>query len=341
VEKSSRRKRPKAPGALHESDPAYEIVMAIVRVVPVSHWSFARVQRSGELTALLSSDGSADAAVLEHELKSQRAQAKIGPRIAATLDPFVEFESGITLLFADARSDFGILTLLRAPELGLFTSTEIGMLTLALDSLSDRLAALRLQSETNVAVHEPPSLPGDGLNELEEVASYVLDRDLEIVLACTVEDRRRVALTGLRTRISQRLPAVLEESVRALTVAWESEASRRPGVARPVPFLVVRTQPLSGPLGLFIGVRIDRYRAPDSLSHAATHFHISPRELQVLALLLDGLHLNQIGRILHITSSTVQDHIRSMVEKTESRNRSELIARVLRSEYNPGVDLLP
>jgi hypothetical protein len=282
VENRSRTLGPSASGVFPKSDPVYDIVTAIVRVVPVSHWSFASVERTGELTALLTSDSAGrnpsdsatrdasasaagDAALLEHELKSQRSRAKAGPRIAATLDPLGTFESGITLLFADARSDFGILTLLRAPELGLFTSTEIGMLTLALDSLSDRLATLRLEEETNVASHETaPAIASDGLAEGEEVASYVLDRDLEIVLACTVEDRRRVALTGLKTRIARRLPAVLEESVRDLTASWQDESTPMPGVARPVPFLVVRTQPLAGPLGLFIGVRIDRNRADPS-----------------------------------------------------------------------------
>jgi DNA-binding CsgD family transcriptional regulator len=51
--------------------------------------------------------------------------------------------------------------------------------------------------------------------------------------------------------------------------------------------------------------------------------------VQVLALLLDGNHLDQIATQLSITSSTVQDHINSMLDKTGSRNRSELIARVL------------
>jgi len=39
---------------------------------------------------------------------------------------------------------------------------------------------------------------------------------------------------------------------------------------------------------------------------------------------------------MNITSSTVQDHIKSMLEKTNSRNRSELIAKRLESRH-PGV----
>ena len=92
---------------------------------------------------------------------------------------------------------------------------------------------------------------------------------------------------------------------------------------------------MSGPAGLFIGVRVDRFRPPNSLTGVASRFHISPREVQVLALLLDGNHLDQIAEQLYITSSTVQDHIKSMLDKTESRNRSELIARILGWEYAP------
>ena len=92
---------------------------------------------------------------------------------------------------------------------------------------------------------------------------------------------------------------------------------------------------MSGPAGLFIGVRIDRFHPPNSLTGPATRYHISPREVQVLALLLDGNHLDQIADQLSITSSTVQDHIKSMLDKTGSRNRSELIARVLGWELSP------
>jgi DNA-binding CsgD family transcriptional regulator len=165
----------------------------------------------------------------------------------------------------------------------------------------------------------------------------VLDSDLQIVLAWSSEDQRRIALTGLHTQIAARLPIVLEETVRELTSAWSADSTKQPGVAHPVPFLVVRTQPMSGPAGFFIGVRIDRFEPPNSLTGAATRFHISPREVQVLALLLDGNHLDQIANKLHITSSTVQDHIKSMLDKTESRNRSELIARVLGWESTPSV----
>jgi DNA-binding CsgD family transcriptional regulator len=167
------------------------------------------------------------------------------------------------------------------------------------------------------------------ISAFSDQAFYVLDGDLKIVLAWNSEDQRRMALTGIQTRIGERLPSVLEETVRELTAAWSTESVKRSGLARPVPFLVVRTRPMFGPAGLFTGVRIDRFQPPNSLTGAAAQFHISPREVQVLALLLDGYHLDQIAQQLYITCSTVQDHIKSMLDKTRSHNRSELIARVL------------
>ena len=327
---------PPLKNAMPESDSAYPILAAILAIVPASRWTFARVEPKGELASLYGShvDAKGRAALMD-ELKRQRTKSPSGPRIAATLGPLDDFASGITLVFADARSHFGILTLLRTAELGPFTSTEISMLTLSLDAVSDRLSALRLQTPGQSAA--TPRMP----SELDRSAIpnpgalYVLDSDLQIVLAWSSEDQRRIALTGLHTRIEERLPILLEETVRELTRAWSEKSVNEPGIAHPVPFLVVRTAPMTGPTGLFIGVRIDRFQPANSLSGAALRFHISPREVQVLALLLDGHRLNLIAKQLHITSSTVQDHIKSMLDKTESRNRSELIARVLGWESTP------
>jgi DNA-binding CsgD family transcriptional regulator len=68
---------------------------------------------------------------------------------------------------------------------------------------------------------------------------------------------------------------------------------------------------------------------PHSLTAAAAQFAMSPREAQVLALLLDGAQIPEVGERLAITPSTVQDHIKSLLHKTASKNRSQMIAKVL------------
>jgi hypothetical protein len=42
------------------SDPVHEIIQTILRLVPVSHWSFARFKSDGDVNQLLSSSSNGD-----------------------------------------------------------------------------------------------------------------------------------------------------------------------------------------------------------------------------------------------------------------------------------------
>jgi DNA-binding CsgD family transcriptional regulator len=320
--------------SIPETDPARAIIGTILDLVPASHWSFARFKADGgEFLSDTANGDERRRAKEELTLQSERATA--GPRIGAVLGPLGLYSSGLTLLFADSRARFGILTLLRTEELGSFTPAEIRTLTFALDAASDRFSELRLmesQDESLTAFRFEHMTSENTVTETtdDDIAQYILNRDFEIVLAWTSENERRVAVTPLQARVHNRLPLILEETVRALTIAWTEEATtQKPGTAHPVPFLVVHTRPMAGPAGLFIGVSLERSKPMHSLTNAAARFRISPREVQVLALLLDGAHLDEVAERLHIASSTVQDHIKSLLEKTGTKNRSEMIAKIL------------
>lgn len=323
-------------GEIDENDPVRAIVATILELVPVSHWTFARFKGSGEEDQAFSSTGLGHEfgrAKDEFALQSDRTTS--GPGIGPILGPLGPYSSGLALLFADSRAQFGILTLLRADDLGSFTSSEIRTLTFALDAASDRLSEIRLMEAEDAGLttfrleRSMPEHPS-GESVDSDLAQYVLNADLEIVLAWTSENERRVAVTPFRANLQNRLPALLEETVRQLTEAWtEDAATRQPGMARPVPFLVLRTRPMAGPSGLFIGVSLERSKLEHSLTEAAGRFRISPREVQVLALLLDGLQLSEVAEQLHIASSTVQDHIKNLLEKTATNNRSEMIGKIL------------
>jgi len=318
------------------SDPVHAIIGTILELVPVSHWSFARFKADGDADQLLSTHGNGDEfRKLKKQYIVQRDRTAGGPSISATVEAFGPYSSGLALLFADNRARFGILSMLRTDELGPFTSSELRALTFALDAASDRLSELRLmesqdQRLAGFRLEDDASDLGERSGPEGAVAHYILNRELEIVLAWTAENERRVSMTPLQLPLQDHLPLILQEAVRELTTAWTSDpGSQQAGVARPVPFLVVRTRPMSGATGLFIGVTIERSKPGRSLTGAAARFSISPREVQVLALLLDGLHLSEIGKRLHITSSTVQDHIKHLLEKTQTHNRSEMTAKIL------------
>jgi DNA-binding CsgD family transcriptional regulator len=229
------------------------------------------------------------------------------------------------LVFADMRREFGVLSLMRTDEIGPFSSVEIRALALALDASVDRLSGL------SIAMPDSPAGPLTA----DRPAMLVLDTDLNVVLTWDSADGRCAALTGMQTRAALSLPPIIKATVHDLIASWTSDpATRRAGVAQPVPFITVRTQPLVGPTGLFVGVLLDRSPGGRVFDNAAHTYKLSTRELETLAMLLQGARMNDIAETLHITTSTVQDHINSMLYKTNSRNRSEMIAKLLNPRSN-------
>lgn len=54
---------------------------------------------------------------------------------------------------------------------------------------------------------------------------------------------------------------------------------------------------------------------------------LSPRELEVLRLLSQGESSRSIGSLLHISTTTVNNHVQHILKKLDARNRLEAIRR--------------
>lgn len=316
--------------SLDQDDPVRPLIAEILSIVRVSYWSFARFKNSGSIDQLLSPESANTTTSrreefehLRKELQLQRKRTPKGPKLAASLNVFPEpYVSGITLVFADMRREFGVLNLLRTEDLGAFRSAEMQALALALDSSADRLSGF------TIAQASPEAPPADATDQ----AMYVLDRDLRVILTFDAKEGRSAAITPVQARLAERLPPIIEDAVRKIVQTWTSDpATQKTGMVQPVPFLTVRAQPLRGPTGVFVGILLQRPQGGGQVfNKAAKAFNLSPREIETLAMLMQGAMLNDVAQTMHITTSTVQDHIRSMLEKTGTRNRSELIAKLLR-----------
>lgn len=62
---------------------------------------------------------------------------------------------------------------------------------------------------------------------------------------------------------------------------------------------------------------------------------LSPRELQVIHLLVEGLRNEEIATELRISRRTVQAHVASIMEKTGKRSRTKLAVHALRARLVP------
>jgi len=123
-------------------------------------------------------------------------------------------------------------------------------------------------------------------------------------------------------------PALLTATLAKL-IAELAGAPRGAAVSRSLPFACVRLARLAGGSAPFFLVSVEPARRRATVLRAMTRYGLSRREGQVLNEVLRGASSTEIGESLSISSSTATFHLKQLLRKTSSRNRTELTARVL------------
>jgi DNA-binding CsgD family transcriptional regulator len=91
----------------------------------------------------------------------------------------------------------------------------------------------------------------------------------------------------------------------------------------------VRVTRLDGRDGSLFAVSVEFFRGADSLSRAARKYQLTPREIDVLAMILEGASAIETAHALSIAETTVQGYYKRLLSKTRSRNRPAMVANVL------------
>ncbi|BFO56064.1 MULTISPECIES: LuxR C-terminal-related transcriptional regulator [Comamonadaceae] len=68
--------------------------------------------------------------------------------------------------------------------------------------------------------------------------------------------------------------------------------------------------------------------APREIRLSPADIGLTPRQGEILALVLDGLPNKPIASSLHLSEHTVKEHLTAILQKLEARNRVELIAKL-------------
>jgi DNA-binding CsgD family transcriptional regulator len=64
-------------------------------------------------------------------------------------------------------------------------------------------------------------------------------------------------------------------------------------------------------------------------------YHLTKREGEITQCILRGWSTTEIAAALHISSNTVQDHLKAIFEKVDVRSRRELAGRIFAQQYQP------
>ncbi len=309
--------------AVPEADRTRAFVDELRTLVKATYVVFARYDQNGMQSEVVLSEEHGNASRQGEWLQAERLlQSRSEAMIPRITDALIALDGmrGLVAVYGVDATIFGLAIVARPRP---FQPDERRALEATLRSGSELMRRL--------STFEGEQSAQERTAERSTPAQYVLGRDYRVELKwIPAVDGGDDALQNI-LEISDGLPPVVETAVRQLTASWTDDPRTwEVGIAVPLPFMVVRTSPLSGPQGeMKISVVVERYRSRNPLRHAQEKFGMSSRELEVLALVLKGFGTPQIAAALDIAESTAHDHIKRMMLKTRARNRVELAAKTL------------
>jgi DNA-binding CsgD family transcriptional regulator len=308
--------------AVPEADRTLAFVGELRSLVKASYVLLARYDQSGVQSEMVLADHHGNPAQQSEWLQAERLlQSRGDAALPRMTDALIALDGmhGLVAVYGVDRSIFGIAIVARARA---FTAEERAALEGTLRSGSELMRRL--------STFEGEESAMERISERASPAQFMLDREYRIEARWIPAGDDNDALQNILELCGNRLPPVIEQAVRGLTKSWTDDAaSWQPGLAIPLPFMVVRTAPLTGAHGVKIGLLIERYRSRNPLRLAAEKFGMSSRELEVLSLVLKGFGTPQVAIALDIAESTAHDHVKRMMLKTHARNRVELAAKTL------------
>ncbi len=292
----------------------------VTRLAGAEAWDFAAFGRDDDLVASGSSNSaSADIATLRSEVRLQRFGGVSLPHVGTSLA--AETRRSLFVIFGEFSDGLAILRVVRGANARPFVARDgagierffrqhgKAITAAVFDAGGDEAARVAIRRGAPIA--------------------FTIDAKGNLI---STPDEQDGEPSSLRTHLMPRngeVPVVLR-SVIADLLERHSSGAPASDLVSILPFAVVRLAPLrSRVLPSTLLVTVEWLRSRVSLEVTAAHYAISKRELQVLSAMLRGAPVAEIASELSISESTVVFHLKRMLKKTLSKNRTELAARML------------
>lgn len=292
----------------------------MTRLAVGERWDFGAFGRDDEVIATgSSSPHPADVGVLRAESRLQRFGGTPLPHVGTSLTS--DQRRSLFIIFGEFGDRVAVLRIVREAAAKPFVARDGAAIERFFRQHADAIAG---------AIFDVNGEDSERL-AMRRAAPIAFTVDGKGALLSSV-DEPDADPSSLRTHLLPRngeIPPVLRSVVAELLERYHGGAPATDLISI-LPFALVRVAPMrSRTLPAALLVTIEWLRSRASLEVAAARYSISKRELQVLSAMLRGAAVAEIAAELSISESTVVFHLKRMLKKTLSKNRTELAARML------------
>lgn len=240
------------------------------------------------------------------------------------------FEDELRAVLAGGTGPWGALTLMREAKRPHFTPAEVRFVASLAGPLADGLRRASLLGGTPAGGDRA----GDGAGG--DAGLLVVAADGTVEMANRAADRWLDDL-GSGDRSGPGLPLVVHAVVGRARDAVEHGAgvARARVRTRSGGWVVVRGSLLGDGPGAPVGVLLEAARPPELAPLIVEAYGFTDRERRVTELVAQGFSTAEIADRLHLSAYTVQDHLKSIFDKSGTGSRGDLVARLFFDHYAP------
>ncbi|URN02903.1 helix-turn-helix transcriptional regulator [Actinomadura madurae] len=234
------------------------------------------------------------------------------------------FSDELRVVLADGTGTWGQLTVFREAGRPYFSPAEVEFAASIADVITDGLRRGLLLGDARAGDDDVGLLvldAGDGVRMSNRAAEHLLDE------------------LGTGGREGARLPLVISSVARQARSLFAPApgAAPAPAGARPARarartragrWLIVRGSLLDDGPEPRVAVMLEAARPAEMAPLMVDAYGFTDSERRVTELVAKGLSTRQIANRLHVSSYTVQDHLKSIFAKSGSGSRGDLIARL-------------
>lgn len=248
-------------------------------------------------------------------------------RMGSFMVPYFGFGDEARLVFMDGVQAWGAMALFRGSDDTPYADEDVAFLA----SLSPLFArGVRSGLLARMAVASPPAQHGP-------VVLIVGSDDRIVQMSADAEERLRDLSVGDGSCEPTGVVGAVVGAARRYARGESAVPPRARVRNESGMWLVVHASPLSGSgdrAGEVV-VTIEEARPPEIVALVVAAFGLTQRERDVTQLVLQGVDTKEIAATLHVSTYTVQDHLKSVFDKADVRSRRELISRIYFDQYVP------